>query len=84
VSADHDPNFWTNFAGIAYYLVGLPVAWWHMRRENITREDAPDLPGNRGFRFLVLILAVLWPVLLLAIGATWLSNRMDEPPANKP
>jgi hypothetical protein len=81
VLADHDPNFWNDAAVAAYYIAGLPVAWWHMRRENITKKDAPEIPGNRAFWLLVFMLAALWPVVLLAIGAAWLSNRMDKPPA---
>jgi len=33
---------------------------------------------------LVIVLAALWPVLLLAFAAAWLSNRADKPPSKKP
>jgi hypothetical protein len=81
--AEQDQRFWPNAVAAGYYIVGLPVAWWHMRRENITKADVPDSPGNRRFWWFILILAVLWPVLLLAIGAAWLSNRLDGPPKKK-
>jgi hypothetical protein len=65
---------WLVFAG--YCAVGLPVAWLHLRREKITNKDAAD---NRSFTWVIFFLALLWRILLLAMGANRLGKKMDGP-----
>jgi hypothetical protein len=56
---------------LAYVAVGVPIAWWYL-----SRDDHPE--RDHGFRargLVVMVLASLWPVLLLAI----LANPPDKP-----
>lgn len=69
---------WAIFAG--YCAVGLPIAWLHVKREDIKSEDAGD---NRTFNWVILFLAIMWPILLLSMAANWLGKKMDGPKPKK-
>ncbi len=76
-----DSDFWMDLGMVGYYVIGFPIAWCHMRRENVRQEDIPNQGRARvkSVALLLVVLAALWPVLLLAFGAAWLSNRLDKP-----
>ena len=71
-----DPEMlgWVIFFG--YCVIGMPVVWWHVRREKI---GVSDTPSERDFNRLLWLLAIIWPVLLLAIFAAWVGEKLDGP-----
>ena len=65
---------------MAYVIVGLPVAWLHMRRQrmieahkNLQNADPAGQSGLSGI--VVFTLAVMWPLLLMAMGLNALQQR---------
>ncbi len=77
------PDLWPDVACAAYYIAGLPVAWWHLRRERVSASDIPGPKPYKSFQIIMLVLALLWPILLLAFAAAWLGNRGDKPSPRK-
>ena len=78
-----DFEFWMKVGVAVYYIVGLPIAWWHMHREKVAARDLPDTQRVRTYLWVIFLLAALWPVLLLAFGAAWVANRLDGPAGKK-
>lgn len=59
-----------------YFIVGLAIAYWYQRQ-----QGHPEREHHwRGQFFLLMVLAWMWPILLLAI----LVNRPDRPKQNVP
>jgi hypothetical protein len=46
----------------AYFGIGIVVAYWYQKREELTAADQ----GLRTQRYLILILACFWPIILFA------------------
>ena len=63
-----------------YCAIGLPVAFWHMRREQMSESDIES--STTRYRF-IWLLAWMWPILFLGIAAQSLGNRLDGPPRKK-
>jgi hypothetical protein len=68
------PWFWV------YLAIGLPMAWLHMKREGASRQD---VESAKTFRFIILLLAYFWPILLIAMAGSWWAGRADGPRPKK-
>jgi len=63
--------------GMAIYIaIGIPIAYWHRRREGANDRDH----SSKQVAIVYYVLALFWPLLLLAIFA----NRDDKPKSNGP
>jgi hypothetical protein len=59
---DRETWGWLVFA--AYFLIGLPIAWHFMRKQNM--EASAKQSGQE--RLVVTVLTIMWPVLLFALA----------------
>ncbi|MGN6369950.1 MAG: hypothetical protein ACTHN5_16965 [Phycisphaerae bacterium] len=73
-------DFWTNTPFWCYVALGVPVAWLHLKREGASEKD---VHRPKTFRWIIILLATIWPVLLLAFLASWIGNKLDGPPRKK-
>jgi hypothetical protein len=53
-----------------YLAIGLPIAWWYQGRDKHPENEHSESAQY----FVLLILALIWPVLLLAILANLPNN----------
>ena len=61
------PDTITGIVLIAYVAVGIPVAWLHMRQQRMV-ESVKQIQLAKGRAMVVFTLAVMWPLLLLAMA----------------
>ncbi len=60
-----------------YIVLGIPVAYYHMRQQNMAASAQKC--GGKGYGMIVFALASMWPLLLLSMGLNRL-NRKSNPP----
>ncbi len=91
---DPDPDIWGKLGFGLYCLIGLPIAWHFMRQQAMTASSQQS--GLN--RYVVMILAMMWPILLFAMGVNYLlgtgkskaglnrkkSDAKDEPRSQPP
>ena len=76
---DFEPGTWGKVLFALYYVAGLPIAWFFMKQQDM-EESSQD---SESHRYVVVILAIMWPVLLFAMFVNWLQGP-DGSPKSRP
>jgi hypothetical protein len=68
---------------LIYCLVGLPVVWLHMRQQKMV-EPFKGIKQSQSQGLVIYTLAVMWPLLLLAMALTYFQQRKRPPKDSTP
>lgn len=61
-----------------YLAAGIPVAWLHIRQQKMA-ESVRGIPYQQTQGLVLYTLAVLWPLLLLAMALNYLQRKPKSP-----
>jgi hypothetical protein len=68
---------------IVYVLLGIPMAWLHMRQHKMT-ESFHRVPHGAPQNLIVFTLAVMWPLLLLPLATAHFRKKREAEASRAP
>lgn len=78
-----DPDLFGKVVFAIYVAAGIPVAWLHIQQQKMT-ESVRGIPYQQTQGLVLYTLAVLWPLLLLAMALNYLQRKPKSQRESQP